>query len=271
MKIKIGLTGATGNLGKTILKNKKKQLIKIYKHDIRDRRKVFRWVEKNKFDVLIHLAAIVPIKSVNSNRKKAKNVNFYGTKNIVDASIKTSVKWFFFSSTSHVYCSSRKKISEKNKTKPISFYGETKLLAEKYIIKKFRNSSTKYCIGRIFSTTNKEQKMNYLVPDLKNRIRKSKDYIILKNLNHYREFISMYDISKIVFNLMKINFNGIINIATGNKILLKNIAKIILKKYKKNKYIFQDNPKATYLVGDITKLSKITGYKPKAKIEKLIF
>ena len=43
MKIKIGLTGATGNLGKTILKNKKKQLIKIYKHDIRDRRKVFRW------------------------------------------------------------------------------------------------------------------------------------------------------------------------------------------------------------------------------------
>ena len=113
--------------------------------------------------------------------------------------------------------------------------------------------------------------MNYLVPDLKNRIRKSKDYIILKNLNHYRDFISMYDISKIVFNLMKINFNGIINIATGKKILLKKIAKIILKKYKKNKYIFQDNPKATYLVGDITKLSKITGYKPKTKIEKLIF
>ena len=52
--------------------------------------------QKNNFDAIIHLAAIVPIKTVNKNRTKAKNVNFYGTKNIVDACVKSKIDWFFF-------------------------------------------------------------------------------------------------------------------------------------------------------------------------------
>ena len=41
----------------------------------------------------------------------------------------------FFSSTSHVYKSSQKKISEISIKKPISYYGQTKLWAENYIQK----------------------------------------------------------------------------------------------------------------------------------------
>ena len=109
----------------------------------------------------------------------------------------------FFSSTSHVYKSSHKKISEKSFKKPVSYYGQTKLLAENYIKNKFKFTKTNYCIGRIFSTTNKNQKKNYLVPDLNYKIRKTKKSLVLKNLNHYRDFISMEDISKIIFVLMK--------------------------------------------------------------------
>ena len=60
-----------------------------------------------------------------------------GTKNLVDAIIDSNIKWFFFSSTSHVYKSrkKKKKISENSIKKPISYYGKTKFLAEKYIIK----------------------------------------------------------------------------------------------------------------------------------------
>ena len=136
--INIGLTGSTGSLGKVILKNFRLKKINIFKDDITNRKKVFNWVKKNNFDAIIHLAAIVPIKTVNKNRTKAKNVNFYGTKNIVDACVKSKIDWFFFSSTSHVYNSSKKKISESFPTKPISFYGRTKLQAEKYIIKKLK-------------------------------------------------------------------------------------------------------------------------------------
>ena len=216
------------------------------------------------------MAAIVPIKEVIKNPNKAKSVNFTGTKNLVDACIKKRINWFFFASTSHVYKSSNRKISEISLKKPISYYGKTKLLAEKYIKQKFEFAKIKYCIGRIFSTTNKDQKKNYLVPDLKYKIRNSKEKILLKNLNHYRDFISMEDISRIIFVLLKKRFNGILNLGSGNGIYLKDIAKIIAKRYKK-KIIFDDNKKTTYLVANISKLLKFYKFKKFKKIENLIF
>ena len=143
-------------------------------------------------------------------------------------------------------------------------------MGENYIIKKFNSSKIPYCIGRIFSTTNKNQKKNYLVPDLKNRIKKAKKIIVLKNLNHYRDFISMEDIAKIIFVLFKKNFRGILNIGTGNGIHLKDIAISIGKKYKK-KIKFIDNNKKTYLVANINKLKKLYKFKLTENIEKLIF
>ena len=253
MTYRIGLTGSTGSLGRIILKNNKNFKFKCFKGDIRDRSAVFSWIKNNDLNIIFHLAAIVPIKEVNRNILKANEVNFYGTKNIVDACVKKRIRWFFFSSTSHVYKSTQKKISENDLKKPISYYGSTKLRAENYIIKKF-----------------KATKKNYLVPDLKFKIKRSKKKLILKNLNHYRDFISMEDISKIIFVLLKRNFNGILNLGSGKGIFLKDIAKVIANKYKK-KIDFFDNKKTTYLIAKITKLLKIYKLKTPKKIEKIIF
>lgn len=266
----IGITGSTGSLGQVILKKFKNYKIKRFKGDIRDREKVFNWILKNKIKVIIHLAAIVPIKVVNENKKKAKDVNFVGTKNVVDAAIKNNVSWFFFSSTSHVYKSSKKPISEKFFKEPISFYGKTKLMAEEYIIKNFKKKKIKFCIGRIFSTTNKNQKKNYLVPDLKRKIKVSKKKIILKNLNHFRDFISMEDISEIIFLLWKKKYQGILNLGSGKSIFLKDIAIKISQKFKKRIY-FKDNKIATYLIANIKKLKKIYKKNPNKSLEKMIF
>lgn len=267
---KIGITGSSGSLGKVILKNKKNFRIIKFNGDLRNRKKVFNWITKNKIKTVIHLAAVVPIRVVNLDKKKAYNVNLIGTKNIVDASIKNRINWFFFSSTSHVYKSSNKKISENFLKKPISFYGKTKLLAENYIIKNFKKNKLNYCIGRIFSTTNKNQKKNYLIPDLKYKIKKSNKVIKLENLHHYRDFISMNDISQIIFKLYSQKFCGVLNLGSGKKVYLKDIAKIIAKKYHK-KIIFKDNKKLTSLIADNKKLKKIIKFKLASKIEKMIF
>ena len=251
-KISCCLTGDTGSLGKIIKKNNKDFRFILFKNDIRNRKEVFRWILKNNPDIIIHLAAIVPIKEVEKNRKYALEVNYKGTKNIVDAALESKIKWLFFASTSHVYNSNLKKISEKFATKPISFYGKTKLKAENYILKKLKKSKTSYCIGRIFSTANINQKKNYLIPDLIYKIKNSKKRLILKNLNHHRDFISMKDISKIIFSLYKKKFSGIINIGSGKKILLKNIALNILKKYNK-KADFLKNKKSTSLIANVQK------------------
>ena len=118
-KISIGITGSSGSLGRELLKFKEYRFIN-YLGDIRSKNKIKNWFKKNKFDAIFHLAAIVPIIDVNSNKKKAYDVNYNGTKNIVDEVKKHKIKWFFFSSTSHVYSSSKNKISEKSICKPIS-------------------------------------------------------------------------------------------------------------------------------------------------------
>ena len=72
--------------------------------------------------------------------------------------------------------------------------------SEEYIIKKLSNTNTKYCIGRIFSTTNSNQKKKLLSSRFKKKkIKYAKEIVTLNNLNHYRDFISMKDISRIIF------------------------------------------------------------------------
>ena len=266
---KIGITGYSGSLGKILIKSNKYNKIYRFKGDIRKKADINHWFKNKNIDVIVHLAAIVPIKIVKRNKSKAFQVNYIGTKNLVNIALANNVKWFFLASTSHVYKSSKNKIKETGIINPISYYGKTKLLAEKFVIKKFKEKKN-YCIGRIFSTTNKNQKNNYLVPDLKKKIRKTKKTIELKNLNHYRDFISMNDISKIIFILMKKKFYGIINIGSGKKTYLKDIAKIILKKYKK-KAVFIDSSKTTNLFSDNSKLKKIVKFKINSNLKKMIF
>ena len=81
----------------------------------------------------------------------------------------------------------------------------------------------------------------------------------------------MQDISKIIYYLYKIKYNGVVNIASGKKIYLKDIATVILKKYQKNNYKFIDNKTQSSLVGDITKLKKIRKFKINSSIKILIF
>jgi len=52
---------------------------------------------------------------------------------------------------------------------------------------------------------------------------------------------------------------------------LRDIAKLILKKYNKKNYEFIDNKVETSLIGDISKLKKITKLKINDPIKKLIF
>ena len=114
-------------------------------------------------------------------KKKAYDVNYNGTKNLTDLLLKYNIRWFFFSSTSHVYKPSNSKLNEKSKIDPISYYGLTKLKAEKYIIDNLEGKIN-YCIGRIFSTTNKNQKKKLFSSRFKKQDKKSKNKISFEKL-----------------------------------------------------------------------------------------
>jgi UDP-glucose 4-epimerase len=259
--IRCGITGHRGVMGRKI------QDILGYKFckfngDIRNLKEIDLWLSKNEFDLIIHLAAIVPVHFSDNNFKRSNDVNYIGTKNLVDLILKKKkTKWFFFSSTSHVYPLSKykKKINENHKTKPQSKYGLTKLRAEKYIIKKM-NSKIPYCIGRIFSYTDINQSDSYLIPSIYKKISniKNNKKILFLNLNHFRDFISIKDIVYTIKKLFIKKANGIFNIGSGNSVNLKSIPLLMKKNMKKNISVeFKDFKEKTYLIADIRKIKKL--------------
>jgi len=218
--------------------------------------------------MVMHFAAIVPTKTVTKNYKYANNVNFIGTKLLVNEVIKyNKIKWFFYSSTSHVYKFSNNKISENGVVNPISKYGLTKLKGENYIKKKLQNKIP-FCIGRIFSFTSTKQSKDYIIPSIFNKIKSKKKEILFSNINHYRDFLSLKDISSAILVLAKKNATGIYNIGSGKKILISDIVKIVFKKYKKNYYIKNSN-KQTCLVSNNSKIKKLN-WKPSQNIQSII-
>ena len=108
-KLLVGITGASGSLGKQIIRSKSNIKFIRFNGDIRSKETIRKWFKKYQFDAIFHLAAIVPIKEVNSNKKIALGVNYVGTKIIANEVFKHKINWFFFSSTSHVYSSNTKK------------------------------------------------------------------------------------------------------------------------------------------------------------------
>ena len=259
--IRCGITGSRGNLGKSFLKTKKFHFLR-FNGDISKKKDVEKWIRLNEFDLIIHFAALVPTYKVNNNYKKAININFYGTKYLVDSILKhkKKIRWFFYASTSHVYPLQKKRITEKNKTEPISKYGKTKLLGENYVNSKFLRGGICFCIGRIFSIFDNKDK-SFFTPNLIRKIKNGPDNLILENLNHYRDFLSTEQISKIIVFLWKKKISGIVNIASGKKTNLQEIAKIFVKKSRK-KVFFKNKYKSSSHVANISKLKKL-GYKVK--------
>tara|TARA_B100000795_G_C22780858_1_gene432200 strand:- start:596 stop:1447 length:852 start_codon:yes stop_codon:yes gene_type:complete len=268
----VGITGSTGFLGSVLKKkiiNSRKYRLKIFEGNITNKLELREWFKKNKFDYFIHLAAVVPTNKVKKNPSIAKIINITGTKNIIREINKSkTIKWLFYSSTSHVYKFNNKKIKETSIKKPFSIYGKTKLKAE-MCIKKNINNKTKFCIGRIFSLEGKQKDKNYFIPGLVKKIKEKK--IINLDGSLFRDFIHVEDVADVIIKLLKNETKGEYNIASGEKTEFTEIIKIF-KKVSKKKLFFNDIKSLNSMSGyaDISKINKKINWTPKIKIKHII-
>ena len=231
-KISIGITGHKGVIGSEFIKRNKNFKFIPFKGDITNQTHIYKWIKNNSFEILLHFAAIVPVKEVENNFLKAKKVNYKGTKNLVDAIIKyrpNNLIWFFYASTSHIYKASNKKIKENDRKIPITRYGLTKLMAENYILKKRKNPHIKFCIGRVFSFFHHKQKPSYFIQTVYRKIYQQKNSrIFLTGLQQYRDVLGVKDVCEAINFLQTKKAEGIYNIASGSKTKLLKIVKILL-------------------------------------------
>jgi nucleoside-diphosphate-sugar epimerase len=272
LKTKIGITGHKGVFGKKFINLYSNKFIFCkFDGDITKNNQVINWIKKTNFDVLIHAAAKVPVNYVEDNYKHSYNVNYKGTQNIINSLLRYKKDcYFIFLSTAQVYPFSKLKISEKKKIKPISKYGITKCLAEKYIIKKFQTNKN-YILLRIFSYTDKKQSDEFFIPAIFKKIKKSKKIFTIDQLNQKRDFIHIKDLCRAINHVIKLRLKGILNIGSGQSYKLNFVVKYFCDALRK-KLIFKKNNFANSsfdLIPDITKLKK-SGFKPKYNIKNIL-
>ncbi len=269
----IGLTGSSGILAKNFIKNYKKNYNFIkYPHRLEDKRKLQHWLKKNfRINKFIHFAAISNKKNINEDKKKALKVNFKSSINLLNLLNKnTNLKYFNFISTSNVYKSSKKPLTENSVCKPSNFYGYTKLKTEKYIKKNQKKFKFKIGISRVFNFTTPQQSLGYFIPDVIQKLKKNKKEkeIFFSNLNQKREFSHIDDVCLALNLMLKNNKVGPVNISSGNKIVLKNLVKLIMKKMNLKIKLKTDN-KRINLIPSIHKLKQL-GFKPKKNISDIL-
>ena len=107
------------------------------KQDINNHDAIKEILEKNQYDVVIHLAAIVGDPACKLYRELAIKTNLTSTKWLIDQSIINGVKQFIFAST----CSNYGKMStddnfvnETSLLAPVSLYAELKVEIENYLL-----------------------------------------------------------------------------------------------------------------------------------------
>ena len=111
------------------------------KLDITDQDKVGQFFSDLRFDYLIHCAALVHKNSPDLSFDNFMKINYEGTKNIFNSVVenksKSGVEGTIFFSTIEVYGGEGRDevISENDECKPITFYGQSKVAAERYLLK----------------------------------------------------------------------------------------------------------------------------------------
>lgn len=253
-----------------------------YKIDLLDSKEVEDLVLKTKPDFIFHLAAQSSVKLSWSKPKLTMEVNVNGTKNLLEAALKSNIKPnMLVVSSSEVYGIPKKiPITEEHELKAFNPYAESRLKQEE-ICEDYLKKGLKVIISRSFSHTGPGQLPVFVIPDFAKQIAEiekglREPVIDVGNLDVIRDFSDVRDIVRAYLSVIKKGkFGEIYNICSGKgtklndalNTLLSFSKKEIIVKVDKNKFRKSDLP---VLVGDNSKLKKETGWHPKIPFEQTL-
>ena len=263
----VGITGSSGALGKNFIKTYKNiYKIVLYKKDIQDTDCFQKWINKNNnINIFIHFAALSTIRSSNKDFNKTIKINTKATINILKILNKSklkNLKYFLFSSSSHVYKPSFAKLTENSKRIPVNAYGKSKKQAEDFIIKYKKIFRFKIGIARIFNFYSKDHKDGFFIYDLIKKLKSTNKNIHLKRINTVRDFININQLCDIL-NFMIIKKIGMpLNIGSSKGLNLIDLSKMIIKKKRIKKNITFEKKIYPGFNSNINLLRKL-GYKKK--------
>ncbi len=177
---------------------------------------------------------------------------------------------FIFLSSRKVY-KPKQNIRETSKLQPIDKDSQNKIISEKLLKKKLKS---RLLILRISNVIGLKKNKNYrqihktFFDNYLNYVRLKKE---IRFYNQFKDFITIEQLSKIFFLILKNKLHGTYNVSIGQKIYLKEILSWLNKNNKhKKKFIYTKKKgnqldKYSFSLNN-SKLSNVINYKPK-KVE----
>lgn len=194
-------------------------------------------------DIVFHLACLGVRHSLHSPFENHR-VNAEGTLNLLQSSLKNSVKKFFYISTSEVYGDIKKfPIEETDTPLPKTIYGSSKLAGENYAYSFFKSFGLNATILRIFNNygprSHYEGDAGEIIPRTIVQALYHQAPVIFGNGEITRDFFYVKDTARALASLIDLpSIEGeIFNIGTGVEISMKRLVETILKETGKSEIV----------------------------------
>lgn len=283
--MKILIFGSTGFVGKSLMQNFAEKKIEFrgvsfsgsadsIPLDISDANDFNKLTFKP--DVIINCASKIPDGSSSDNAdyiKKLFLTNVLGGVNIANWAIKNKIPKIINCSTLVVI----KKpwpdnFTEEYESIPDGFhtgYCMSKLSQERLMTEVIQNSDTKLMHIRLSSVYGKDMVRSGIIFALIDKLRKNEVVHLVNAESTSIDFIHVQELSSLISYLSEMNFeNGILNVASGNPVLLLDLA-LLLKKLTHSKSVILNEEKpfaSSYSKISVEKLQKLMGERDLRKV-----
>ena len=250
---------------------------KFLKLDLNNITKLKEIFNKNKFDVVVHLAAQAGVRYSFKNPKAYIDSNVIGFYNLLECCKKSKIKKLLFASSSSVYGESNKFPLKENYNTDFtnSLYGSTKKINE-VMAATYSSLFKLNIIGlRFFTVYGPYGRPDMSLYKFVNSILNGKKLQLFNNGNHVRDFTYVEDVTQSILRLINCKIKKsdklfeIFNIGSNNPKTLteyvKTIEKVLNKKAKIERKPFQKGD-ILKTHASVSKLYKKINYKPSTKM-----
>lgn len=220
------------NLSTGSIKNLNKES-RFFEEDIRDRQKMADIFKEGQFDVVFHEAAQTLVPYSMEHPAVDADLNVMGLLSILDQCRTYGVKKVVFSSSAAVYGdNTHVPIKEDEPLQPTSFYGLTKVIAEKYIQLYHDVFGLKYAILRYANVYGERQGSHGeggVVYVFSRDLAHGEDLTIFGDGEQTRDFIYVKDVVQANVDAMAMDVpSGIYNVSTQIETTINALKEILL-------------------------------------------
>jgi len=247
--------------------------VKVIRGDIRDKKAVLEAIEG--CGIVFHLAANIGNVLSLKDPLFDSDVNVLGTLNVLETARKAGVKKIVYSSSAAIYGEpKRMPIDEEHPVMPDSFYGVSKLAAEKHCMCLAKIYDIDVVALRYFNVYGPNQRYDVygnVIPIFATKLFNKEPLIIYGDGEQTRDFVNVADIAKANLLAAKSKkLRGAFNVGSGVGLTVNKLASLmqsICGIPGEVKHVPERKGEVKHSLADVNLAKKMLGYEPSVSAE----